>query len=97
MAAPERRRPPSRQYTLPFRWVTVVREDTPPMPGGTPTPLPGYLCETCLDAPATVLVPAPWGGEMGVCRACQWHQAAARDEEATAARASGDQERAPDE
>jgi hypothetical protein len=97
MAAPKRRRPPSRQYTLPLRWVAVVRENAPAVLGGTPTLLPGYLCETCLDAPATVLVPAPWGGEMGVCRACQRHQAAARDEEATAARASGDQERAPDE
>ena len=33
--------------------------------------LPGHLCEQCLDAPATALVPAPWGGEMGVCGACQ--------------------------
>jgi hypothetical protein len=32
--------------------------------------LPGYLCEQCLDAPAVAVVPAPWGGEMGVCEAC---------------------------
>src|SRR6266508_879374 len=32
--------------------------------------LPGYLCEVCLDAPATRLVPAPKGGEMGICEAC---------------------------
>ena len=36
-------------------------------------PLPGFVCETCFDAPAVVLVPAPWGGEMGACDAC--HQA----------------------
>lgn len=38
-------------------------------------PLPGFVCEQCLDAPAVVLVPAPWGGEMGVCDQC--HQASA--------------------
>jgi hypothetical protein len=32
--------------------------------------LAGHLCEQCLDAPATLLQPAPWGGEMGVCAAC---------------------------
>ncbi len=31
---------------------------------------PGFLCEQCLDAPAVAFVPAPWGGEMGVCGAC---------------------------
>ncbi len=31
---------------------------------------PGYLCEQCLDAPAVAFVPAPGGGEMGVCAAC---------------------------
>ena len=30
----------------------------------------GYLCEQCLDAPAVAVVPAPWGGEMGVCETC---------------------------
>jgi hypothetical protein len=34
-------------------------------------PLVGYICERCLDAPALVVQPAPWGGEMGVCAACQ--------------------------
>lgn len=32
--------------------------------------LAGYLCEVCLDAPAVQLQPAPWGGDMGVCRTC---------------------------
>jgi hypothetical protein len=32
--------------------------------------LVGHLCEQCLDAPATLLQPAPWGGEMGVCTPC---------------------------
>jgi hypothetical protein len=36
----------------------------------TESPLAGHLCEVCLDAPATRLQPAPWGGEMGVCAAC---------------------------
>jgi hypothetical protein len=35
------------------------------------TPLPGYLCEQCLDAPAVLVVPAPGGGDMGICAACQ--------------------------
>ena len=34
------------------------------------SPMPGHLCEVCLDAPAVAVVPAPWGGEMGVCAAC---------------------------
>jgi hypothetical protein len=34
-------------------------------------PLVGYSCERCLDALAFVVQPAPWGGEMGVCAACQ--------------------------
>jgi hypothetical protein len=37
------------------------------------TPLPGHLCEQCLDAPAVAVVPAPWGGEMGVCASCAGH------------------------
>jgi hypothetical protein len=32
--------------------------------------LTGHLCEVCLDAPAVVLQPATWGGEMGACEAC---------------------------
>jgi hypothetical protein len=39
------------------------------------TPLPGHLCEVCLDTPAVALQPAPWGGEMGVCEACQGRDA----------------------
>ena len=35
-----------------------------------PSALAGYLCEQCLDAPAVTVVPAPWGGEMGICAAC---------------------------
>jgi hypothetical protein len=42
-------------------------------------PLVGYLCERCLDAPALVVQPAPWGGEMGVCAACQETLAAAAE------------------
>ena len=38
---------------------------------GARLPLVGYLCERCLDAPALLVQPAPWGGEMGVCAACQ--------------------------
>jgi|SRR6267378_7079080 len=34
------------------------------------TNLTGYLCEQCLDALAVAFVPAPWGGEMGICAAC---------------------------
>jgi len=34
------------------------------------SPMPGHLCEVCLDAPAVAFVPAPWGGEMGSCAAC---------------------------
>ena len=37
--------------------------------GRHPCP-PGHLCEVCLDAPAVAFVPAPWGGEMGVCAPC---------------------------
>jgi len=32
--------------------------------------LAGYLCEQCLDALAVAFVPAPWGGEMGICAVC---------------------------
>lgn len=32
--------------------------------------LPGAICETCFDAPATALVPAPHGNEMGICATC---------------------------
>jgi len=33
--------------------------------------LVGHICEQCWDAPAIMMQPAPWGGEMGVCGACQ--------------------------
>jgi hypothetical protein len=35
------------------------------------TRLVGHICEHCFDAPAVLVRPAPWGGEMGVCAACQ--------------------------
>ena len=38
---------------------------------GARLPLVGYLCERYLDTPALLVQPAPWGGEMGVCAACQ--------------------------
>src|SRR4029453_19144047 len=56
---------------LPLRIAEVRQGQTPP----APTPLPGHLCEQCLDAPAVLVVPAPGGGDMGICAACQ--QAAA--------------------
>lgn len=31
---------------------------------------PGSICEQCWDAPALTMVPAPWGGEMGICSPC---------------------------
>jgi hypothetical protein len=33
--------------------------------------LPGSRCEACLEAPASALVPAPWGGDQGVCAHCR--------------------------
>ena len=38
---------------------------------GVHRPLVGHICERCLDAPALLMQPAPWGGEMGVCAECQ--------------------------
>jgi hypothetical protein len=35
------------------------------------TRLVGHICEHCFDAPAVLVQPAPWGGEIGVCAACQ--------------------------
>src|SRR5215831_5161625 len=69
-AAPEARMPPTRRR-LPLRIAEVREVPAPP----APTPLPGHLCEQCLDAPAVLVVPAPEGGDMGICAACQ--QAAA--------------------
>ena len=62
---------PQTRRRLPLR-IAEVREAQAP-PG--PTPLPGHLCEQCLDAPAVLVVPAPGGGDMGICTAC--HQTAA--------------------
>ena len=62
---------PAEVAAVPRRLVAL-----PAPAGGTASgasPLPGFVCETCFDAPAVALVPAPWGGEMGVCDAC--HQA----------------------
>ena len=39
-----------------------------------PAGLAGHICEACLDAPAILLAPAPWGGQMGVCWACAVQQ-----------------------
>jgi hypothetical protein len=36
----------------------------------SPSPLPGYLCELCQDAPAVQWQPTPEGREIGVCAAC---------------------------
>ena len=66
-AAPSRTR-----RRLPLRIAEVREVQVPP----APTPLPGHLCEQCLDAPAVLVIPAPGGGDMGICAACQ--QAAAR-------------------
>jgi len=58
------------------RQLTSGRRSTPAalLPGeprpSTETSIPGHLCEVCLDAPAVAFVPAPWGGEMGICAAC---------------------------
>jgi hypothetical protein len=35
------------------------------------TRLVGHIGEHCCDAPAVLVQSAPWGGEMGVCAACQ--------------------------
>jgi hypothetical protein len=43
----------------------VARDD------GARQPLMGHICARCLAAPALLVQPAPWGGEMGVCAACQ--------------------------
>jgi hypothetical protein len=63
--------PPRTRRRLPLRIAEVREVQAPP----APTPLPGHLCEQCLDAPAVLVVPAPGGGDMGICADCQ--QAAA--------------------
>ena len=64
-------RTPRTRRRLPLRIAEILEVPAPP----APTPLPGHLCEQCLDAPAVLVVPAPGGGDMGICAACQ--QAAA--------------------
>ena len=63
--------------SAPFALALCIVEinEEPLAPSSTVPPQPGYLCEACLDAPAIHVVPAPWGGEMGVCDLC--HQASA--------------------
>ena len=69
-AEPEAGTPQTRRQ-IPLRIAEVREVPAPP----APTPLPGHLCEQCLDAPAVLVVPAPGGGDMGICADCQ--QAAA--------------------
>jgi len=49
---------------------------TPIAPDPVATPLPGSLCEQCLDAPAVAVVVVPGGEDMGLCAACQERQGA---------------------
>ena len=60
--------PIRRQLTRGRRSIAAWLPDAP-RPSHA-SPIPGHLCEGCLDAPAVAVVPAPWGGEMGVCAAC---------------------------
>ena len=69
-AEPEAGTPRTRRR-VPLRIAEIQEGQTLP----APPPLPGHLCEACLDAPAVLVVPAPGGGDMGICAACQ--QAAA--------------------
>jgi hypothetical protein len=69
-AEPEAGTPRTRRR-LPLR-IAEIQEGSAPL---APPPLPGHLCEACLDAPAVLVVPAPGGGDMGICADCQ--QAAA--------------------
>jgi hypothetical protein len=62
---------PQTRRRLPLRIAEVREVQASP----ALTPLPGHLCEQCLDAPAVLVVPAPWGGDMGICAPC--HQATA--------------------
>ena len=63
------RDPMQRQLTSGRRITTATLLLGAPS-ASTETSIPGHLCEVCLDAPAVAFVPAPWGGEMGVCAAC---------------------------
>src|SRR3954470_24708281 len=71
-AEPEAQTPWTRRR-LPLRIAEVREVPAPP----APTPLPGHLCEACLDAPAVLVVPAPGGGDMGICAAYQQDAAVA--------------------
>ena len=64
---------PGTRRRLPLRIAEVREVQAPP----APTPLPGHLCEACLDAPAVLVVPSPEGGDMGICAACQQEAAVA--------------------
>jgi hypothetical protein len=57
-----------RQLTSGRRSIAALLPGAPS--ASTETSIPGHLCEGCLDAPAVAFVPAPCGGEMGVCAAC---------------------------
>ena len=58
---------PRTRRRLPLHIAEIQEVQTPP----APPPLPGHLCEACLDAPAVLVVPAPGGGDMGICADCQ--------------------------
>ena len=62
------RDPMQRQLTSGRRSIAALLPEAP-RPSNE-SPMPGHLCEICLDAPAVAFVPAPWGGEMGSCAAC---------------------------
>ena len=44
-----------------------IDEDSQSPPSLCP---PGSICEQCFDDSAMLLRSSPWGGDMGVCRAC---------------------------
>jgi hypothetical protein len=67
------RDPMQRQLTSGRRSIAALLPEAP-RPSNE-SPMPGHLCEVCLDAPAVAFVAAPWGGEMGVCKACQGRDA----------------------
>jgi len=58
---------PRTRRRLPLHIAEIQEVPAPP----APPPLPGHRCEQCLDAPAVLVVPAPEGGDMGICAACQ--------------------------
>ena len=64
---------PRTRRRLPLRIAEVQAGQAPP----APPPLPGHLCEQCFDAPAVLVIPAPGGGDMGICAACQQDAAVA--------------------